>query len=78
MTHPTSAPGSNRSPELAASSEIEYLLRRAGIALEADRLSLVAREWASLQEHLALVNQNHAATDEPAPVFDARPKAGSE
>lgn len=57
------------------SEEIEFLLKRAGIVLPAERTAEVAAEYESFRLQVALVNGVFTAEDEPALIFVARPRA---
>jgi hypothetical protein len=50
-------------------TEFDILLRRAGIALPADRRAGLLASYADLQEQIALLRNRYAHTDEPANVF---------
>jgi hypothetical protein len=62
MPSPTPSPG-----ELAA--EFDSLMRRAGIAVPAERRSGLLVSYADLQQQIALLRERYAHTDEPSNVF---------
>lgn len=53
--------------ELAA--EFDILMRRAGIAVPAERRATVLASYADLRDQIALLHNRYAHTDEPANIF---------
>jgi hypothetical protein len=50
-------------------TEFDILMRRAGIALPADRRAGVLVSYADLHQQIALLRDRYAHTDEPSNVF---------
>jgi hypothetical protein len=61
---PTPSPSSD---ELA--TEFDVLMRRAGIAVPAERRAGLLVSYAELHQQIALLRNRYAHTDEPANVF---------
>ena len=57
--------------ELAA--EFDLLMRRAGIAVPANRRAGILTSYADLHQQIALLRNRYAHTDEPSNVFRLTP-----
>jgi len=54
-------------------AEFDMLMRRAGIAVPAERRAGVLASYAELCEQIALLHDRYAYTDEPANIFRLTP-----